>query len=75
MTAVDFSLRVYTEECLFGPDVRLIRTLFNGDVQEEWMPVAVACHLMACDPDNGLVYARARIDAAGVFLGSWDGSG
>ncbi|HVN53661.1 MAG TPA: hypothetical protein VMT46_04970 [Anaerolineaceae bacterium] len=65
--SVDFSLRVYTEENFFGPAVKVIQSLFNGDIQEEWMPVALAVHTVLCDPGNGLVVKSAHIDFAGVY--------
>lgn len=64
---IDFSLRVFTEENFFGPPVRVIQKLFNGEVQEEWMPVALAVESVLRNPANGLVIQSARIDFAGVY--------
>jgi hypothetical protein len=65
--SVDFSLRVFTEENFFGPPVKVIQQLFNGTIQEVWMPVALAVYTVLSDPDNGLVFQSAKIDFAGVF--------
>ncbi len=66
-SSVDFSLRILTEEDQFGPPVRVIQKLFNGDIQEEWMPVALAVDSLMRNPANGLVIRSARIDFAGVY--------
>jgi hypothetical protein len=64
---VDFSLRVETEENFFGPVVLLIQNLFNGEVKQEWLPVALAVDSMLRNPVNGLVIRSARIDFSGVY--------
>jgi len=66
-SSVDFSLRVLAEEDHFGPPVRIIQQLFNGDINEEWLPVALAVDSVLRNPANGLVIRSARIDFAGVF--------
>ena len=65
--SIDFSLRVMTEENMFGPPVKVIQRLFNGDLQEEWMPVALAVDTVLRNPANGLVFQSASIDFAGVY--------
>ncbi len=66
-SSVDFSLRVLTEEDQFGPPVRLIQKLFNGEEKEEWLPVALAVDSLLRNPANGLVIQSARIDFSGVY--------
>ncbi len=66
-TTIDFSLRVETEEDHFGPPVKVIQKLFNGEVKEEWLPVALAVDTVLRNPANGLVIRSARIDFSGVF--------
>jgi hypothetical protein len=65
--SVDFSLRVDTEEELFGPSVLLIQNLFNGEIVKEWLPVALAVDSVLRNPVNGLVISSARIDFSGVY--------
>jgi hypothetical protein len=67
---IDLSLRVDTEEELFGPQVLLIQNLFNGEVVKEWMPVALAVDSVLRNPTNGLVIRSARIEFSGV-LDEW----
>ncbi len=64
---VDFSLRVYTEENVFGPPVLLIQNLFNGEVKKEWLPAALAVDSMLRNPANGLIISSARVDFSGVY--------
>ncbi len=65
--SIDFSLRILTEENIFGPEVRVVQKYFNGNVREEWMPVALAVDSVLRNPANGLAICSARIDFAGVF--------
>jgi hypothetical protein len=65
--SVDFSLRVATEEELFGPSVLLIQNLFNGEVVQEWLPVALAVDSVLRNPVNGLIIRSAKIDFSGVY--------
>ena len=64
---VDFSLRVLTEENFFGPEVRVVLRFINGEVKEEWMPVAIAVDRLMRNPENGVAIRSARIDFAGVY--------
>ncbi len=64
---VDFSLRVLTEENLFGPPVLLIQNLFNGDVKKEWMPAALAVDSLLRNPANGLIIRSARVEFTGAY--------
>ncbi len=65
--SVDFSLRVETEENIFGPVVLLIQNLFNGEVKREWLPVGLAVDSVLRNPINGLIIRSARIDFSGVY--------
>jgi hypothetical protein len=67
MASIDFSLRVETEEDLLGPNVLVVRTLFNGETCKEWLPAAVAADHMMHHPLNGVVYRSARIEFHGVY--------
>lgn len=64
---IDFSLRVETEEEMFGPQVKVVRKLFNGTVDEEWMPVGLAVDSVLRNPANGIVIQSARIAFSGVY--------
>ncbi len=66
-SGVDFSLRVETEEDVYGPQVLLIQNFFNGEVKEEWLPVALAVDSLLRNPMNGLAIRSARIDFSGVY--------
>jgi len=65
---IDFSLRYQTEKDVFGPKVQVIKTLFNGDVEKEMMPVAIAMFCVSgYNGYNGRIYKSARINFMGVF--------
>lgn len=64
---VDFSLREETAENFFGPDVVVVREMFNGEIIEETMPAALAVLSVLDDDLNGVVFKRARIVWSGVF--------
>lgn len=56
------------EQTLFGPKVKVIRTLYTGDIVEETMPAAVAVDCVLRDPINGAgEIARARIEWGNVI--------
>lgn len=56
------------EESLFGPKVKVIRTLYTGDVVEEIMPAAVAVDTVLRDPINGAgEVTRSRIEWGDVI--------
>jgi hypothetical protein len=65
--SVDLSLRVHTEEDVFGPRVLLIQCLFNGEIKKEWMPVALAVDSILRNPVNGLTVRSAKIEFSGVY--------
>ena len=41
------------EESLFGPRVKVVRTLYSGDPVEEMMPASLAVDSLLRDPING----------------------
>ncbi len=67
MACIDFSTRVETEVEQYGPVVRVTWTLFNGGVEEEYLPAALAVDNVLRNPANGLVIQSARIDFGPVF--------
>ena len=71
---IDFNLKYDTNDNIFGPIVIIVRTFFNGDIEKEVMPVALAAYDVMTNPYNGLIYKSAYIDFMGVF-DEWGQSG
>ena len=67
MGTVDFSLRVETEDDPFGPMVVVVRTLFNGMVEQVRMQAALAADSILHHPGNGVIYRSAHISFCGVY--------
>lgn len=49
-------------EAALGANVRVVRTLFDGQRTEEWMPAALAVHEVLHSPQNGRTVMSARIE-------------
>jgi hypothetical protein len=64
---VDFSLRVNTEQCLFGPNVLVVAKMFSGEVKRAWMGVAEATDFVAHNEALGVSVMSAHIEYRGVF--------
>lgn len=64
---IDFSLRKHTEDDMFGSEVIVCWTLFNGETLNESIPVALAVDTVLRNPLNGLIYKSAHINFTGVF--------
>ena len=67
MAAIDFSIRVETEDDPYGPMVIVVRTLFNGMVEKVRMQAALAADSVLSHPGNGVVYRSAYIVFSGVY--------
>ena len=65
--SIDFSLRVYTEENIFGPNVLVVSKMFNGDVKKEWMTVFEATEYVLRNVANGVSIMSTHIEFRGVF--------
>ena len=64
---VDFSLRVYTEEDIFGPNVLVVTKMFNGEVIRNWMTVFEATEYVLRNVANGISIMSSHIEFRGVF--------
>jgi hypothetical protein len=74
---VDYSLRKEVNDgniVNMGPQVLLVRTMVDGVVEREFMPVVEAHHRLFYDPDNGTVYRSGHIEYIHVPSGDWDQS-
>jgi len=63
----DFSLRVETEEWLFGPLVEVVIRKFNGQILSEWMSAFEAVDFVLRNPALGESIYSAHIAWHGVF--------
>ena len=50
---IDFSLRVDTEENMYGPRVLVVSSLFNGDTIKQWMTAFDANEFILRSPELG----------------------
>ena len=66
-TPVDFSLRVDTEESIFGPNVLVVGSMFNGAVWKEWMTAFEATDFVLRNPALGVSIRSAHIEHKGIF--------
>ncbi|MGQ0604610.1 MAG: hypothetical protein ACT4QE_23265 [Anaerolineales bacterium] len=57
----------WVSEGAWGATVRVVRTLFDGQQTEEWMPAVLAVHEVLHSPQNGRTVASARIDFGGLL--------
>ena len=65
-----------TDSTLFGPTVKVIRTLASGDTVEEHMPASLAVDSVLRDPINGgeevisarVVWPEEAIDVWGMSI-------
>ena len=55
---------------LFGPDVTLIRTRFDGTTRRERLAAYLAVDMAQSDRDNGVVWRSARV-VFGNVLDVW----
>ena len=65
--SVDFSMRVDTEESIFGSIVLVVISLFNGNVEQEWMSAFEANDFVLRNPALGVSIKSAHIEYKGVF--------
>ena len=75
-TGVDLSMRLETENNLFGPLVILRRKHFNPELEDsvEWLPAAIAVHELMTSELNGVAYKSAIIEPVYVPMWDWDQS-
>ncbi len=74
---VDFTLRkeVNTGDINnLGPQVLLVRTRADGEIERDFMSVVEAHYLLLNDTDNGAVYVSGHIEYIHVYSGDWDQS-
>jgi len=64
---VDFSLRVDTEENIFGPNVMVVISMFNGTVLKEWMTAFEATDFVLRNPALGVSIRSAHSEHFGSF--------
>jgi hypothetical protein len=64
---IDFSLRVATEENMFGPKVLVVIHMFNGNIQREWMTAFEANDFVLRNSALGVSIKSAHIEYKGVF--------
>jgi hypothetical protein len=64
---IDFSLRVETEQNIFGANVLVVASMFNGNIQKEWMSAFEATDFVLRNPALGVSIRSAHIEHKGMF--------